>query len=68
MAREVQAPVPTKGIAKQLPGKAQTSEAIPIQTVSEGTKVVAVGSEETDGLEKEAADADQVEIIDMPVE
>ncbi|WP_374033219.1 hypothetical protein ACES2I_10355 [Bdellovibrio bacteriovorus] len=68
VAREVQAPVPTKGIAKQLPGKAQTSEAIPVQTVSEGTKVVAVGSEETDGLEKEAADADQVEIIDMPVE
>ncbi|AHZ84734.1 hypothetical protein AB1A81_10055 [Bdellovibrio bacteriovorus] len=67
-AREVQAPVPTKGIAKQLPGKPQSSEAIPVQTVTEGTKVVAVGSEEADGLEQEAADADQVEIIDMPVE
>lgn len=66
--REVSAPVPTKGIAKKLPGKAQTSEAIPVQTISEGTKVVAVGSEETDDLEKEAAEADQVEIIDMPLE
>nr|WP_295900516.1 hypothetical protein [uncultured Bdellovibrio sp.] len=67
--KEVQTPRPVKGIAKELPGKAPvTSEAAPVQTVSEGTKVVAVGSEEASGLEKEAADADQVEIIEMPTE
>ncbi|WP_374073388.1 hypothetical protein [Bdellovibrio bacteriovorus] len=67
--KEVQAPRPVKGIAKQLPGKAPvSSEAAPVQTVSEGTKVVAVGSEEDSGLEKEAAEADQVEIIEMPTE
>lgn len=64
------APKPVKGIAKELPSKAPSVEATPsVQTVSEGTKVVAVGSEEPAvGLEKEASDADQVEIIEMPVE
>lgn len=65
----VPAPRPVKGIAKELPGKAPvSSEVAPVQTVSEGTKVVAVGSEEDSGLEKEAAEADQVEIIEMPTE
>ncbi|MBV2169543.1 MAG: hypothetical protein KUL82_12630 [Bdellovibrio sp.] len=69
--REVQAPRPVKGIAKELPGKSPVSaEAAPIQSVSSGTKVVvAVDSNEASHqLEKEAADADQVEIIDMPTE
>lgn len=70
-AKVQKAPVAAKGIAKQLPGKAPVAsdDAMPVQTVSEGTKVVAVGTEESsDALEKEAADADQVEIIEMPVE
>lgn len=67
--KEVQAPRPVKGIAKELPGKAPMAvEAAPVQAVSEGTKVVAVGSEEPSNLEKEAAEADQVEIIEMPTE
>lgn len=68
--KSVPAPVPTKGVAKQLPSKTPTSfDAAPVQQVTEGTKVVAVGTEEaTEGLEKEAAEADQVEMIEMPVE
>lgn len=64
------APAPvTKGIAKQLPVKALRSEAEPVQSVSEGTKVVPVGADKgSDSLEKEAADADQVEIIENPAE
>ncbi len=69
VAKEVQAPRPVKGIAKELPGKTPTQgDAVPVQTVSEGAKVVAVGSEEPANLEKEAAEADQVEIIEMPTE
>lgn len=64
------APVPASGIAKQLPKKAMAqTEAAPVQTVSEGAKVIAVGSDKSAGsVEKEASDADQVEIIDMPTE
>lgn len=70
-AKVQKTPVATKGIAKQLPAKAPVAsdDAMPVQTISEGTKVVAVGTEESsDALEKEASDADQVEIIEMPVE
>ncbi|KHD89654.1 MAG: hypothetical protein OM95_02735 [Bdellovibrio sp. ArHS] len=68
--QEVQAARPVKGIAKQLPGKAPAArEATPVQTVSEGTKVVTMGSEDaSNALEQEASDADQVEIVEMPVE
>ncbi|WP_373997581.1 hypothetical protein [Bdellovibrio bacteriovorus] len=68
--KEVQAARPVKGIAKELPGRtAITTETAPVQTVSEGTKVVAVGSEDApNALEQEASDADQVEIVEMPVE
>ncbi|NUN06681.1 MAG: hypothetical protein HUU57_13080 [Bdellovibrio sp.] len=61
---------PVKGIAKELPGKASVSstDAAPVQTVTEGTKVVSVSSEAASDLEKEAEDAEQVEIIEMPVE
>ncbi len=63
-------PLPVKGIAKELPAKAADSEeATPIQGVSEGTKVVTVTSEPPDsGLEKEASESDQVEVIEMPTE
>ena len=59
-----------KGIAKKLPSKAANqSEAAPIRSVSEGSKVVAVGSDKgAASLEKEASDADQVEIIETPAE
>lgn len=62
--------LPTKGIAKQLPARnVHSSEAAPVQTVSEGAKVIAVGGDKgAASLEKEASDADQVEIIDMPTE
>lgn len=61
---------PVKGIAKELPSKApvSSSDAAPVQTVTEGTKVVSVSSEPTSDFEKEAVEADQVEIIEMPVE
>ncbi|QDK38074.1 hypothetical protein [Bdellovibrio sp. NC01] len=60
---------PVKGIAKTLPTKAPQSEAAPVQVVSEGAKVVAISPDKgTESLEKEASDADQVEIIDMPTE
>lgn len=68
--KEVQPPVPAKGVAKTLPGRTPVEgDAMPVQTVSEGAKVVAVGSDEgSDSVEQEAAEADQVEVIDMPVE
>lgn len=64
------APVPVKGVAKQLPGKTPVmTEAPSVQTVSEGTKVVTVeNADAMSDLETEAAEADQVEVIDMPVE
>ncbi len=67
---EVQNAQPVRGIAKQLPAKSTNHiDATPVQTVSEGAKVVAVGTDKSaDSLEKEASDADQVEIIDMPTE
>ena len=67
--QDIQPSTPVKGVAKTLPTKAPQSEAAPVQAVSEGAKVVAVNPDKgTDSLEKEASDADQVEIIDMPTE
>lgn len=61
---------PVKGIAKELPTKnAESSETMPVQTVSEGSKVVAAAPETAlnmaDPIETEAAQAEQIEIIDM---
>lgn len=72
-AKSLKAAKPLKGIAKELPAKnAESSETMPVQTVSEGTKVVATGPEPsamaTDAVESEAAQAEQIEIIDMPTE
>ncbi|MEN0060337.1 MAG: hypothetical protein AAGB31_15970 [Bdellovibrio sp.] len=60
----------TKGIPKELPNKAfPSSEALPMQTVTDSNAVVAVGPEESSSdLEKEAQEADQIEIIDIPTE
>jgi hypothetical protein len=71
--KSVKAAEPVKGIAKKLPAKnAESSQTLPVQTVSEGTKVVAVAQDQSaasmDPIESEAAQADQVEIIDMPTE
>lgn len=61
---------PVKGIAKELPSKnAESSETMPVQTVSEGAKVVAAVPDSaingTDPVEVEAAQAAEIEIIDM---
>jgi hypothetical protein len=57
-------------VAKVLPGKTQkSSDAAPVQTVSEEPAVVAVGSEnEAKSVEKEASEAPQVEISEVPAE
>jgi ribosomal protein L44E len=72
-AKSLKTAEPVKGIAKKLPSKnAETGATLPVQTVSEGTKVVAVHPESalssSDAVESEAAAADEVEIIDMPTE
>lgn len=69
-AVKAKAPRATKGVAKELPTKeAAVIDATPVQTVSEGTKVVAVAPEESSqSVEKEAQAADQIEIIDIPAE
>lgn len=65
-----QAPKPVKGIAKELPHKAPSAtEAAPVSTVSEGTKVVAVGaSEPSNDIENEASQANEPELVEMPTE
>ena len=72
-AKEVRAASPkaSKGVATQLPARNATVDATPIQNASEGTPVVTMmGSEvqSDSSLEKEAAEADQIEIVEMPVE
>lgn len=78
-AKELQvqaASKPVKGVAKQLPTKAASpTEVAPVQSVSEGTKVVAVGTETAESpvdadLAKETAahDGDQIDYIEMPTE
>lgn len=77
-SKPLKAAQPVKGVAKQLPAKnAQSGETLPVQTVSEGTKVVAVQAPESlpepsvgamDPIESEAAEAENVEIIDMSAE
>lgn len=78
-AKELQvqaASKPVKGVAKQLPTKAASpTEVAPVQSVSEGTKVVAVGSEPAEApadadLEREAAayDGDQINYIETQPE
>ncbi|MBO9667349.1 MAG: hypothetical protein J7501_11115 [Bdellovibrio sp.] len=59
-----------KGLAKQLPAKSSNqNEATPVQTVTEGEKVVAVGPERSaEVLENDSMDASQVEINDAPAE
>lgn len=61
------------GLARQLPGKTTpTSEAVPVQTLSTETAVLAVSPETSyepsPGIEQEAAEADQVDFVEMPVE
>ncbi len=60
----------TKGVSKELPLKEPTvAEVQPVQVVSDEAKVVAVGSEEgSQTLENEVQAADDIEIIDMPVQ
>lgn len=63
-------PQSTKGLPKELPVR-EVTEAEPLKAeIPAETKVVAVdGSESSsDALEREAAEADQVEFIEMPVE
>jgi hypothetical protein len=78
-AKELQvqaASKPVKGVAKQLPTKAASpTEVAPVQSVSEGTKVVAVGTEAAESpvdadLARETAahDGDQIDYIEMPAE
>ncbi|XGC79513.1 hypothetical protein ACES2L_09255 [Bdellovibrio bacteriovorus] len=68
VVRTSQAPRPVKGIAKSLPSKSpSTVEVQEVETVSESNKVVAVGNEDSQ-LENEAAQAEQTEIVEMPVE
>lgn len=67
------APKATKGIATQLPGRnSSDTEATPVQHINEGTAVVAAspGTEyrSDSSIEAEAAQADQFEVIEMPVE
>lgn len=63
-------PRATKGVAKELPSKELTvAEVAPVQVVSDEAKVVAVGTEEgSQSLESEVQAADEIEIIDMPVQ
>ncbi len=78
-AKELQvqaASKPVKGVAKQLPTKAASPvDVAPVQSVSEGNKVVAVGapsveSPEDADLAKETAahDGDQIDYIESPNE
>lgn len=61
-----QAARPVKGIAKSLPTKSPVvTEVQEVNNASETEKVVAVGN---DSIESEAAQADQTEIVEMPVE
>lgn len=70
VAKPLKSAQPVKGVAKQLPAKnAQSAETLPVQTVAAGTKVVAIETPEAslaqDPVELEAAQAEDVEIIDM---
>lgn len=69
IASEVQMNRTSKGLAKQLPSKANNRiDATPVQTATEGTKVVAVGTDQSsDSIEKEASDSNQVETADTTV-
>ncbi|UOF01831.1 hypothetical protein [Bdellovibrio reynosensis] len=68
VVRTSQASRPVKGIAKSLPTKsASTVDIQEVETVPEANKVVAVGNEDAQ-LENEAAQAEQTEIVEMPVE
>lgn len=62
----------TKGVATQLPGRNEAIEAPPVQHINEGTAVVAAAPEaehsSDSAVEAEAAQAEQMEIIEMPVE
>ncbi|AHI06116.1 hypothetical protein BDW_08080 [Bdellovibrio bacteriovorus W] len=63
------APKPVKGVAKQLPTKSPTSQPeMQIQTVTEGAKVVSVTTEDTTGIEAEAAQAEVMDIAELPAE
>lgn len=63
-------PKPVKGVAKVLPKRAPLNgQAAPIQTISEGTKVVTVNVEEpSESLEKSTGSTEQPEFIDNPIE
>jgi Skp family chaperone for outer membrane proteins len=78
-AKELQvqaASKPVKGVAKQLPTKsASPTEVAPVQSVSEGNKVVAVGAESAESpadadfaKETAAHDGDQIDYIETPNE
>ena len=67
------APKATKGVATQLPSRNSVSEAPPVQHINDATAVVATAPAEAEhtsdsSIEAEAAQAEQMEIIEMPVE
>lgn len=58
-----------KGLSNSLPSKVVSTETIPVQDVPDQAKIVAVDTEvPTDIPKNEDAEANQVEIIDMPTE
>lgn len=64
--KEVSAQKPTKGIARKLPTKSGHGDALPIQNVTDGAKVVTANESSSDSaVEKEAAQADGIEFIEM---
>jgi hypothetical protein len=67
--KEISAQKPTKGIAHKLPSKSGHQEAMPIQNVTDGAKVVTANDSSSDSsVEKEAAQSDGIEVIEMPVD
>lgn len=61
------APVPVKGIAKELPKKQSSQGLGNVQEINTETAVVPMKAANESSLEQEAADSD-VEVVDMPVE
>lgn len=61
------APIPVKGIAKQLPQKASSGTAGNIQNQTDETAVISLRNEGDSSFESEASN-NAIEVIDMPVE
>ncbi|GEM_PF-1623032 len=67
----VSSPRPVKGVAKELPKRADTSAQTGTVSPADEIEVATVtvsGSDSDSVIEREADEADQLEIIDMPVE